>query len=149
METQSIVIGVQAGIGLSDDLSIVILGSPNCPNSGGFNTIKFPDGAELMGWDWQSSIKQESHEVLFQLRLRIDDRDKVLLSTHHIGKRGRLGFGGSATMVTKQDRFADPMIIPPEGIVWVYAEGWAEKVRPAGVEVQTALFVHGPVRYVI
>ena len=112
----------------------------NCkmPNSGGVSCFYFPNGGKLRAVSWESSIKVAHDEVLLMLLMSPGyafDGSTTLLSMHHnVGSAPSSNFKGVS--------LNGYVYIPPGYYVWLYGEGTVN-AHPAGVEVQTTIYVEG------
>jgi len=109
------------------------------PNSGGVACVYLPNGGKLRAISWESSVKVPHDEILMMLVMSpgyaMDGGHTVLLSVHH-------NKGTDPGSNFKDVNLNSYVYIPPGYYVWVYGEGTVNS-HPAGVEVQSTLFIEG------
>ena len=123
----------------------IIVGSANAPNKGGVSTLYCPNGNNVFGYIWQSSVKVNAHEVLFHWVISPNGYklgeagEKKILSAHHVSTN-------KTTMLPMTSMFPydRPLIVPKGHRIWIYADGGpgdvASASHPAPVEIQASIY---------
>ena len=106
------------------------------PPGGGVACYKFPNGALLYGYDWQSSVKVDGLEVLFNLIMSPDPTTwvggTIIVPCHHPVSEKRCHRAFS---------FNGHVRIPPGWYVWIAIATNGTTNHSAPLEVQTQIFI--------